>query len=68
MKEQISLFASALSLGQTVKLLPALDARKSKEERLRKVISNEIKNSLLMWQGWKVLQEANMRKLFGTRL
>ncbi|GBM61100.1 hypothetical protein AVEN_273033-1 [Araneus ventricosus] len=46
------------------KLLPALSARKSKEERLPVVISYGLS---LLCQDWIILQAKNRHRLFGRR-
>ncbi|GBO02228.1 hypothetical protein AVEN_219955-1 [Araneus ventricosus] len=49
------------------KLLPALSARKSKEERLPTVISYGLKNNSFLCRDRIILQAKNRHKLFGRR-
>ncbi|GBN99040.1 hypothetical protein AVEN_214070-1 [Araneus ventricosus] len=56
-----------VTLHSDGKLLPALSARKSKEERLPIVISYGLKKNSLLCRDWIILQAKNRRRLFGRR-
>ncbi|GBM84693.1 hypothetical protein AVEN_49843-1 [Araneus ventricosus] len=56
-----------VTLHRDGKLLPALSARKSEEERLPIVISYGLKNNSLLCRDWIILQVKNRHRLFGRR-